>query len=216
MEGVKSWWYGTSNNTNSANVTSAVMDTGVTLQELEIKQRQLQRRAEKVQQEALAADEQGDEITRDARVSDWNALQADIEHYGVLIENTRATRTTLDSVAANVSVFQTQRQAVTALETVNKQISVADVDRTHEQLERNMDTSHEFSRVMATRLRKPTRTNGSGKLHGKEQAAVQDTLAKWKTHKIPAEIQIFSSTGAAASAAAPVSVQKGKEEEEGK
>lgn len=195
------------------------MDTGVTLQELEIKQRQLQRRAEKVQQEALAADEQGDEITRDARVSDWNALQADIEHYGVLIENTRATRTTLDSVAANVSVFQTQRQAVTALETVNKQISVADVDRTHEQLERNMDTSHEFSRVMATPLRKPTRTNGSGKLHGKEQAAVQDTLARWKTQRMPTASPakgtgVTTTAAAAVPAAAAVTRGKGKEEEE--
>lgn len=203
-------WLGYGNKTeDTSHVTEAVQDAGVTLQELETKQRQLHRRAEKLQQEAMAADEEGDEVTRNARVAEWESLQGDIEHYGVLIENTRATRATLDSVAANASVFQTQRQAVAALETANKQMSVSDVDRTHEQLERHMDNSHQFSRVMGARLRKPIRKpSGAGSV-GRD-AAVQETMAKWRTQKMPTAPK--GSGLATTGAAAPVVASKGKEE----
>jgi hypothetical protein len=206
-------WLGYGNKPeDTSHVTEAVQDTGTTLQELETKQRQLHRRAEKLQQEAMVADENGDEVTRNARVEEWESLQGDIEHYGVLIENTRATRATLDSVAANASVFQTQRQAVAALETANKQMSVSDVDRTHEHLERHMDNSHQFSRVMGTRLRKPIRKpSGAGNV-GRD-AAVQETMAKWRTQKMPTAPKGVPATTAAVPAAV---VAKGKEELNGK
>lgn len=209
-------WLGYGNKPeDTSHVTEAVQDSGTTLQELETKQRQLQRRSERLQQEAMEADERGDEQTRDARVEDWNALQADIAHYGVLIENTRATRATLDSVAANASVFATQKQAVAALETANAQMSVADVDRTHEQLERHMDNSHQFSRVMGARLRKPVRKpSGAGSVQ--REAAVQDTLAKWKTQKMPNVASKGVHTATTAAGTAAVVAGKGKEELNGK
>jgi hypothetical protein len=177
------WWYGKKPEDNS-HVTEAVMETGATLQELEVKQNQLRKRAEKLQNEAMAAEDAGDEITRDAKVRDWNALQADIEHYGILIENTRATRATLDSVAANASVFQTQKQAVAALETANAQMSITEMDRTHDQLERHMDNSHQFSRVMGARLRKnPVKRPGHSS--AATDPAVSDTLAQWRLQKAP-------------------------------
>jgi hypothetical protein len=179
-------WLGYSKKTeaDASQVTEAVMETGATLQELEVKQTQLKRRAERVQEEATAAQEQGDEVTMEARVRDWNALQDDIEHYGILIENTRATRSTLDSVAANASVFQTQKAAVAALETANAQTSVAEVDRTHEKLERHMDTSQQFSRVMGARLRRnPVRRPGQNGT--REDPAVRETVEKWRLQKMP-------------------------------
>jgi hypothetical protein len=209
--------YGSNKAEDTSRVTEAVQDSGTTLQELEIKQRQLQRRAERLQQEALAADEQGDEVTRDARVADWNALQGDIEHYGVLIENTRATRTALDNVAANASVFATQQQAVVALETANKQMSVSDVDRTHEQLERHMDSSHQLSRVMGARLRKPARKpSGAGSVQ--RDVAVQDTLARWKTQNMPTAPKggPTATAAGAPAAATTTTVTKDKEELGGK
>jgi hypothetical protein len=207
-------WLGYGNKPeDTSHVTEAVQDAGVTLQELETKQRQLRKRAEKLQQEAMEADENGDEVTRNARVEEWESLQGDIAHYGVLIENTRATRAALDSVAANASVFQTQRQAVVALETANKQMSVSDVDRTHEQLERHMDNSHQFSRVMGARLRKPIRKpSGAGNAR---DAAVQETMAKWRTQKMPTAPKGVP-TGTVGAAAPTVPVAKGKEELNGK
>ena len=193
------WWYGKKAE-DTSHVTEAVMDTGATLQELETKQNQLKRRAEKLQHEAMAAEEEGDEVTRDARVRDYMAIQSDIEHYGILIENTRATRSTLDSVAANASVFQTQKQAVSALETVNAQMSVAEVDRTHEQLERHMDNSQQFSRVMGARLRRdPVRRPGHSQ-QNKDDPAVTEIMNKWRLQKVP---KATRDTAAAGGAAAP-------------
>jgi Tfp pilus assembly protein PilV len=214
------WWYGKKAE-DTSHVTEAVVDTGATLQELETKQNQLKRRAEKLQTEAMTAEEEGDEVTRDARVRDYMAVQSDIEHYGILIENTRATRATLDSVAANASVFQTQKQAVSALETVNAQMSVAEVDRTHEQLERHMDNSQQFSRVMGARLRRdPVRRPGHHhSQQNKDDPAVTEMLNKWRLQKVP---KAATRGTAAADATAPPAVTerptkvppKMKEEEE--
>lgn len=205
---------------DTSHVTAAVVDTGATLQELETKQNQLKRRAEKLQNEAMAAEDEGDEVTRDARVRDYMAVQSDIEHYGILIENTRATRATLDSVAANASVFQTQKQAVSALETVNAQMSVAEVDRTHEQLERHMDNSQQFSRVMGARLRRdPVRRPGHHSQQNRDDPAVTEMLNKWRLQKVPKASRSTAAAGTAVAAPAvaerPPKVPPKMKEEEG-
>lgn len=145
-------------------INESVANTGNTVSDMEKKRNFLQKRADKLNAEGRAAALAGDEELACSKAEELAQVQSQIQNLNGILLNVRATQNAMDQTAINVNAFHIQKDAAQTLQTVNAQISVADVDQVHADLEQGIDDSQYVSKMMAkpiTRRRPKTAQSSS-------------------------------------------------------
>lgn len=144
-------------------VNETVANTGSTVSDMEKKRNFLQKRADKLNAEGRAAAMAGDDELASAKAEELAQVQSQISTLNGILVNVRATQNAMDQTAVNVNAFHVQRDAAQTLGKVNAQISVAEVDRVHADLEQGIDDSQYVSKIMAKPIarRNPKTTQSS-------------------------------------------------------
>jgi hypothetical protein len=148
---------------------------------MEKKRNFLEKRANKLTEEAKAAKRNGQQQTMNTKVLELDDVMRQIETIDNVLANSRTTRSAMDQAAVNVNAFTVQKDAVTALEDVNNQVTAGDIDDVSSRLEIQLDEVDDVSRVMA----KPLRRRGRGKPSTQRQDRINDIVASWDTAELP-------------------------------
>ena len=175
MNYVTSWWNGPPQPT----VNELASNTNQTTRAMETKVNFLKKKIAAVEAEAKEAHELGDVVTRDAKIIEMQELQREHENISAMLNNTKSTRVALDQAVLNKSVYETQQGAVVALNKVNANVSIHDIDRVTSQLETEMDQVDHTSQIMSKPLHRHGRTKAT------TQNSISNVVAGWDTAKMP-------------------------------
>jgi len=199
--GVQKIWGGDEDRDAKREVNSAVAHASETVRDMEVKQKHLIKKMTRLQQEALEAQDNEDEITMSAKAQEWELCKDQLETLNSVLQNTKITNSVLDKAATNVNAFSIQQDASKALQQVTSQVKLQDVERVASTLEADIGTANDLSSAMS----RPLKYKVSSR-HQQKSKNVDNIMSSWSTTKMP---KVPTST------TQRVPIQKQKEEEDG-
>jgi chromosome segregation ATPase len=174
-------------------VNESVANTQNTMHDLTVKRNNLEKRLKKLKNELQDEEADLNDVSMQMKFEEYKTCEAEMQAVDGVLANIKTVESATSKTVINVNAYNALKDAQKALSNVNSRVDPHDVERTNRELELDIDRSEELTRAVSSPIRhKPYVRN----VNGAKQKSMQETIAQWKTQKMPTPVSTSGGGGA--------------------